>query len=64
MCDNVDRSNIAGVALLGLTAKEIKALEVLAEADGRVRNFAVLIRRLIVREAKALEASRQGSLFD
>jgi hypothetical protein len=55
MCDNIDRANVRQVALLALTDKDIAALEVIIEADGRLRNYAVLIRRLIAREAKRLE---------
>lgn len=54
MCDNIDRKDVRQVALLALTEKDVENLETLAEADGRVRNYAVLIRRLISREAKAL----------
>lgn len=62
MVDNVDRANVAAVALLALTQVEVDALKVLAEDDGRLKNYAALIRRLIVREAKAVEASRQQTL--
>lgn len=54
MVDNLERKDVARVALLGLSEKDMENLRRLREADGRVRNYAVLIRRLIAREAKAL----------
>lgn len=57
MCDSTDRvlsEKTVAVALLALNAKEVEALDRIAEADGRVKSYAVLIRRLITREAKAL----------
>lgn len=56
LVDNVDRNNVTAVALLAFTDKDIANLDALAAADGRVKSYAVLIRRLIAREAKALGA--------
>lgn len=54
MCDNIERKDVSQIALLALTDKDIANLEVIAEDDGRIRNYAVLIRRLISREAKEI----------
>lgn len=62
MVDNVDRKNVRSVALLALTDKDIANLETLREADGRTQNYAVLIRKLIDREAKTAFAARQQTL--
>lgn len=55
--DSIDRTlseKTVAVALLALSAKEVEALEKIAAATSGVKNYAVLIRRLITREAKAL----------
>lgn len=52
--DNLDRKDVCAVATLGLTAKDLEALSVIAAADGRIRSYTVLIRRLILHEAKRL----------
>lgn len=54
MVDNVNRAGVRQVALLALTEADMNNLRKIAEADGRARNYAVLIRRLIAREAKSL----------
>src|SRR5690348_1696333 len=55
LMDNLDRKGVTCYAFLGLTDADMANLAALSEADGRVKNYAVLIRRLIAREAKALD---------
>lgn len=61
MCDNIERKDVKQVALLALTQKDIDALNVIADDDGRIKNYSVLIRRLISREAKACAARSSAS---
>lgn len=57
MCDNITRvlaENTVAIGLLALDAKDMAALEKIVAATPGVKNYAVLIRRMIRREAKAL----------
>lgn len=56
MTDNIKRKDVRQVALLALTAKDIENLKTIAAAEAHTRNYAVLIRRLVAREAKELES--------
>lgn len=52
--DNLDRKDVIRYAFLGLTQKDLDNLAALSEADGHTKNYALLIRRMITRDAKAL----------
>lgn len=55
MADNLQRSDVRQVALLGLSRKDLDNLKRLQAAEPRIRNYAVLIRTLIGRAAKDLD---------
>lgn len=54
MVDHIKPDDVRQVALLALDHEDFANLETIMEADGRLRNYAVLIRRLIAREAKRI----------
>jgi hypothetical protein len=51
---NVDKDDVKEILLIGITAKDYDALQVLAKHNPRVKNYGVLVRRLIQAEAKRL----------
>lgn len=55
MCDtSVAREDVRQILLIGITEKDLDNLNALAAADGRIKNYAVLVRRLIARAVREL----------
>ncbi len=62
MCDNLQRKDVAQVLFLAVNAKDLENLRVIADDDGRLKNYAALTRRVLAREAKRIsEADRDAS---
>ena len=60
---NTPGEKVKKILLVGLTEKDIEHLSTVASYYPRIKNYGVLVRRVIKDRAKDLPAEAQGSLF-